>query len=277
MQPGSQEERDAKTALRQGGPETLNLYIIGPAGGHILGYASFPWDQAAEPLLDGVVLLFDTLPGGTHVPYHLGDTATHEIGHWLGLFHPFEGGCTRLNDQVGDTPAERSPAFGCPVGRDSCATRAGVDAVENFMDYADDSCMRSFSDGQAARMDVMHAVYREGAPPAQLAFSAESVAIGEGGGRVRLRIERSGVTGSEVSVHYATSDGSATAGSDYTAKSGRLTFQPGVLSKTVRLRIRNDNRHEDTETFTVTLDNPTGGATLGATAITSVSITDNDQ
>ena len=156
-------ELDAKRALRRGGPETLNIYTVD--GGPYLGFAYFPsilsYPQYA--VLDGVVLDWRSLPGGTFAIYSEGDTATHEVGHWLALYHTFEGRCSVKNDYVSDTPAEFSPAFFCPVGRDSCATpsRPGLDPIFNFMDYTQDSCMYEFTEGQAQRMRAAWAAFRD--------------------------------------------------------------------------------------------------------------------
>jgi Pregnancy-associated plasma protein-A len=161
MGAGSVEERQAKAALRRGGANTLNIYSANPGGG-LLGWATFPWSFQRNPTDDGLVVLFSSLPGGSEEPYDEGDTATHEAGHWLGLYHTFQGGCTRTNDEVEDTNAERSPAFGCPVSRDSCDGRPfpGLDPIENFMDYTDDACMFLFTGLQSERMDVMALQYR---------------------------------------------------------------------------------------------------------------------
>jgi len=158
-------QTDMKNRLRKGGPETLNVYTVGfqnKVSNGLLGYSTFPTDYTGLPKDDGVVLQYATLPGGTNKPFNQGRTLTHETGHWVGLYHTFEGeSCTSGGDEVSDTPAQKTATSGCPKKKpDSCPGQLGLDPIHNFMDYSDDGCMTMFSKGQIARLQAQLRTYR---------------------------------------------------------------------------------------------------------------------
>ena len=145
-----------RTVTRRGGARALNVWLVDFS---YLGISTFPWDYRQKRAVDGIRVHWDSLPGGSIIHFNLGGTATHETGHWLGLFHTFQGGCTNTNDQVSDTPAESTPTTGCPATRDSCPAN-GTDPIHNYMDYSWDSCYEEFTAGQAARAHRMWTAYR---------------------------------------------------------------------------------------------------------------------
>jgi hypothetical protein len=154
-------DKKMKRKLHRGGPASLNIYVNG--GGTkeepVLGWSRFPWQFAATPRLDGISVNVASLPGGRARNYNLGDTVIHETGHWLGLFHTFQGGCGPQGDLVADTAAEAEPSFYCETTRDTC-TAPGRDPVRNFMDYSEDACMNLLTRGQVQRMDTAFMKWR---------------------------------------------------------------------------------------------------------------------
>ena len=157
--PGSPEEAAMKQDLKQGGAADLNVYTT--SGNAYLGWAYYPSIVgSSQEYLDGVVIDYRSMPGGPYGDhYSLGGTLTHESGHWLGLAHTFEGKCGSTGDLVADTPPERTPTGGCPVGKDTCPS-TGLDPIHNYMDYSYDSCYTPFTPGQGSRMQDQFLFFR---------------------------------------------------------------------------------------------------------------------
>ncbi len=133
----------------------LNIWVC-TLEGNALGYAKFP---GGNPLTDGIVILNSAFgsrekyPQGYYQPnYDKGRTTTHEMGHWLNLYHPWGGTNIPIGDDlVEDTPPQSGPSYDCftmPTGSTVQEPKLNI----NYMDYLPDSCMWMFTNGQKERM-----------------------------------------------------------------------------------------------------------------------------
>ncbi|KAL4900063.1 hypothetical protein BDW74DRAFT_105678 [Aspergillus multicolor] len=186
----NEDELTMKQALRRGTYRTLNVYFQSdlqvPTGfetqtrhldlsdqlsSSVLGFCTLPdpsinsTSPRSSYVKDGCNVLARTMPGGSLTHYNRGGTAIHEIGHWNGLLHTFEGeSCSADNegDYIDDTPQESIPTDGCPIRKDSCPDSPGTDPVHNFMDYSSDECYEHFTPAQVKRMRDMWFTMRKG-------------------------------------------------------------------------------------------------------------------
>jgi hypothetical protein len=145
----------------------LNVWVVksinaNGSPGTVLGRAVFPWNQPSAPTVDGILIRQDRVGTvGSAVATDFGRTLTHEIGHWLGLFHTFQGGCVgglssncnSQGDQVCDTPPVSVSSSGCPTSQNTCTNDVPdkPDMFKNYMDYADGDCANLYTVGQKTR------------------------------------------------------------------------------------------------------------------------------
>ncbi|TQV93143.1 hypothetical protein V2A60_003543 [Cordyceps javanica] len=162
--PGNAIEREMKPRLRIGGRLDLNLfYIPGWRGSGVCRFPDWIGRNDENLSIDGCMSASDSFPDGSRD--RRGFLTVHEVGHWMGLFHTFQGDfageCNEVaGDYVADTPASAGPNRGCPVGTDSCPRLPGLDPIENHMDYTSESCKTGFTPGQAERMRQMVLMFR---------------------------------------------------------------------------------------------------------------------
>lgn len=296
----------------------LNIWVLYMDCG-ILGYAQMPEANAgvvAElPDLngyggyaptDGVVLNFYTLgsvctPFAGSAPYNLGRTATHEIGHWLGLHHIW-GDNYCGTDHCSDTPTHEDFNWGIPVHPKANNCGTSDEMFENFMDYTDDEAMNIFSAGQVNRMRViMENSPRRASLTSSTVCSAtssnpavsfnesclnNSVTLTEGTGNcssgsytsTTFKLHISQAPASNVTVRLGYS-GTATYGSDFFLNDTLITFSAGTdTSQTVTVNIRKDALIELNESFSLYILSVSGGSAqkAGSRQSVSVSITNDD-
>jgi hypothetical protein len=133
----------------------LNVWVANLAPG-IFGYGNSP---GGPEFRDGVAIHYQYFGRDENdpSPYNLGRTLTHEIGHWLGLQHPWGTGGCESDDGLSDTPAQEGPSSGCDLTKVSCGV---LNMVQNFMDTSDDACMNLFTKAQSHHMRNTLMVHR---------------------------------------------------------------------------------------------------------------------
>jgi PKD repeat protein len=159
-------DNEVKNLIRWDYRKYMNIWIVKKIGreaagsGIILGYATFPYSTNSSN--DGIVMISSRVGTiGTSSKFNAGRTLTHEVGHWIGLYHPFEGGCggscNSTGDRICDTPPVIASSNGCPKNNNSCNNDNPdeLDMVENYLDYSNGNCQNAFTAGQKAVINAV--------------------------------------------------------------------------------------------------------------------------
>lgn len=298
-------ETNIKPATQWDPNRYFNIWVANLSGG-LLGYAQFP-EAATLPGIgtgngaantDGVVCLYTSVGRPPDNPfggvYNQGRTATHEVGHWLGLRHIWgDGGCA-VDDFCADTPESDGSNFGCPTTHVSCGT---TDMVQNYMDYTDDLCMNIFTQDQKARIDVVMAgsprrasllTSTECSGTPEISFvnatttATEATVSGSGPCRgfqdldIALRI--GGPPAGDATVTMTVVSSTLTPVADYDVLIGSVIFPNGVTGpQTFRIRVYDDGAVEAAENMVIGFTiSGTTDATAGTPNQHTLTLSDND-
>jgi hypothetical protein len=269
-----QYERSFKQALGWDQTRYLNVYV-NSAGGY-LGYSYLPQEDAGD-VYDGVVVLYEAVGGrnnGFEV-YDQGRTLVHEVGHYLGLLHTFEGyGCFEgytSGDLIADTHSENTEHYDCRQ-TSTCGT---PDDIHNYMNYTNDSCMYEFTPEQANRLvcslvNYRPQLYQTTVPGTQPTITVTSPNGGESitaGSTYTIKWSSTGSVGN-VKIEYTSNNGSNwVVISSSTANDGAYSWKvPDIASTKCKVRIKEaaDGSPVDTSdaVFTITKSTSPGSAII---------------
>lgn len=300
---------------------------------NLLGYAQFPDDSGVSGVpsssdanrekTDGVVIRYNSFGTKNHpdaatflldAPYDLGRTATHEVGHWVGLRHTWGDmlGCSSLplsispvtpptgcsctvDDFCEDTPNSDLANYGCSLNKSSvCEVAVTTDQIENYMDYTNDECMNMFTLDQKARaLTVMANSPRRKElkdspalfpPGAYIVFPETKNTVLEGSDcnatqSIEVTLAISNPASDAATVTLVTG-GTATQGDDYTLSTSSVDFAANSTDpQTITIELSQDFASEGNETIEITIDEvtTTGDALKGfAKTVYTLTITDDD-
>lgn len=197
----------------------LNIWVCNMSGG-ILGYAQFPGGPSAT---DGVVVTYTAFGtmGAAQPPFDKGRTATHEVGHWLNLYHIWGDDGTSCNgsDLVSDTPNQGPENYNCPsFPKISCSNGPNGDMFMNYMDYTDDDCMNVYTTGQKTRMN---ALFASGGARYSLLSSPGCSPPAGGGCGIPTGLNATSITSSSATVNWGAVNGATAYNLQYKLTAGQ--------------------------------------------------------